>query len=80
MEHELSHVTVSEAARRIGVRPRDISDLIYNRVLRDDIMPIITGRRMIPVSYLPQIVAALERAGRKVRGLVEPPAECASAE
>ena len=27
----MSHLTASEVARRLGVRPRDISDLFYRR-------------------------------------------------
>ncbi len=60
------HLNVSEAARRIGANPRDISDLFYKRELRDDIAPIIAGRRMIPADYLDTIRAALRRAGRPV--------------
>lgn len=56
------HLTVS-VARLLGVRPRDISDLFYRRVLRDDLCPIVGGRRLIPPSYVSVIAAALRRAG-----------------
>ena len=59
-------LTVSEAARQIGARPRDITDLFYRRLLRDDLCPIVGDRRLIPQDYLPQIAAALRRKGRLV--------------
>jgi hypothetical protein len=62
----MEHITVSEAARQIGASPRDISDLFYKRALRDDLAPIISGRRMIPTTYVDTIRAALRRAGRPV--------------
>src|SRR4051794_21028114 len=39
-------LTVSEAARRLGVRPRDLSDLFYQRRLPDDLCPLVGGRRL----------------------------------
>lgn len=59
-------LSVSEAARRLGARPKDISDLFYRRELRDDLCPIIAGRRIIPESYLAMIDMALKRHGRPV--------------
>lgn len=63
----MQHLTVSEVARRIGARPRDISDLFYTRSLRDDLCPIVGGRRLIPPSYVSVIAASLRRAGKAVR-------------
>ncbi len=60
----MQQLSVSEAARRLGARPRDISDLFYRRELRDDLCPIVAGRRLIPASYLDTIAAALRRRGR----------------
>lgn len=51
--------TVSEVARQVGARPRDISDLFYQRLLSDEKCPIIGGRRIIPPDYLPVITATL---------------------
>jgi hypothetical protein len=59
-------LTVSEAAREILANPRDITRLFYDRKLRDDICPIVRGRRQIPRSYLDEIRAALRRAGCQV--------------
>jgi hypothetical protein len=62
----MSHLNVSEAARQLGARPRDISDLFYKRALRDDLCPIVGGRRMIPTDSLEMIRMALKRNGRPV--------------
>jgi hypothetical protein len=55
--------TVSEIARQFGVPPRTISDLFYARRLDDRRCPIVGGRRMIPVEYLPDVESALRTAG-----------------
>ncbi len=57
-------LTVSEVARRLGANPRDISNLFYVRKLRDDLCPIVDGRRLIPDHYLDMIAMALRRAGK----------------
>jgi hypothetical protein len=59
-------LSVSTAARRLGARPQDITDLFYKRQLRDDLCPIVGGRRVIPLDYLPLIEAALKRAHKAV--------------
>ena len=63
MEEQLS---VSQVARRIGAKPKDISDLFYSRKLRDDICPILAGRRIIPESYIDTIIRVLRRHKRLV--------------
>jgi hypothetical protein len=62
----MKHLSVLEAARRLKARPRDISDLFYRRRLRDDLCPIVGGRRLIPEGYVETIAAELTRAGRPV--------------
>jgi hypothetical protein len=57
-------LSVSEVARRLGAAPRDISDLFYRRELRDDLCPIVAGRRLIPESYIPQVELALRHHRR----------------
>jgi hypothetical protein len=57
-------INVSEAARRLGANPKDISTLFYTRQLRDDLCPVVAGRRMIPIEYVDLIAAALKRAGK----------------
>lgn len=60
-------LTVSEAARQlrlqlgVDINPRNISTLLYERALRDDLCPIVGGRRLIPSEYLGQIATALRR-------------------
>jgi hypothetical protein len=56
--------TASDIARRLGVRPRDVSELFYNRKVKDDDCPIVAGRRLIPESYVNIIETALRRAGK----------------
>ena len=62
----MKHLSVSEAARHLGARPRDISDLFYRRRLRDDLCPIVAGRRLIPEDYLEVIASALRQSGHPV--------------
>ncbi len=67
------YLIVSEVARAIqeatgaSVNPRDISTLFYQRILRDDLCPIVGGRRMIPADYVKQVENALRRAGKIAR-------------
>ena len=58
------YLSVSEAARFLRARPRDISDLFYRRRLRDDLCPIVAGRRLIPEDYLDMVASELTKAGR----------------
>lgn len=59
--------SVGEAARLIGVQPRDISTLFYRGLVRNDIGPITGGRRLIAESNLPLLVFALKRAGYRCK-------------
>lgn len=59
-------LSVSEVARRLGANPKDVSDLFYRRRLRDDLCPIVAGRRLIPEDYVGIVAMALKRAGRPV--------------
>lgn len=62
-------LTVSSAAREIEhrrncrVRPRDISNLLYDRRIDDRLCPIIAGHRMIAPEVLPLIEKALIERG-----------------
>jgi hypothetical protein len=62
----MTYLSVSEVARRLGAKPKDISDLLYRRAVRDDLCPIVAGRRLIPEHCLSVIEMALKRAGRPV--------------
>ena len=59
-----AYLSVSDVARRLGANPKDISDLFYRRELRDDLCPIIAGRRLIPEGYVEEIDRVLSRHGR----------------
>ena len=60
---------VSEVARELSkrnravIRPRDISDLFYKRLLPDDRCPVQGGRRKIPHDFVPVIEESLRRRG-----------------
>lgn len=58
--------TVGDVAKIIGrgVRPQDITGLFYAQRLRDDLCPIVGGRRLIPVDYIDIIRMELRRAGK----------------
>ncbi len=58
--------SVSQVARLLGAKPKDISDLFYSRELRDDIAPIVAGRRLIPEGYIDTIQTVLRRHDRQV--------------
>ena len=62
----MTYLSVSQVARRLKARPRDVSDLFYRRRLRDDLCPIVGGRRLIPEGYLDMVAAELAKAGRPV--------------
>ena len=55
-----NYLTVSDVVRELGIRPRDVSDLFYQRRLDDAECPVIGGRRLIPSSYVPFIRATLQ--------------------
>jgi hypothetical protein len=57
--------TVSDLARRLDVRPREISDLFYARRLPESFCRLVGGRRLIPEESVPAIVAALARQKKK---------------
>ena len=60
----MQHHSVSEVARRIGARPKDISDLFYQRKLDDQRCPIVAGRRLIPDDYVPLVETTLRSLKR----------------
>ena len=56
--------SVSNVARKLGVAPKLISDLFYTRVLNDDKAPVLSGRRVIPESYVETIREELIKRGK----------------
>lgn len=63
----MTPLSVGELARRLGVRPVQITQLFYERRLRDDLAPIVAGRRLIPPDYVTVIAMELQRRGIEVR-------------
>jgi hypothetical protein len=59
----MEFLSVSEVARQLGVKPKAISDLLYQRELRDDLCPIVGGRRLIPRNCLTTIREVLIERG-----------------
>ena len=57
---------VGDVARLLGVRPPQITDLFYKGHLRDDLCPIVGGRRLIPPEYVSLIAMGLRRKGIQV--------------
>lgn len=68
IEHSTSGppmLSVSDAARRLNVNPRFISDLFYQRKVDDSLAPVQpSGRRLIPEDQLHVIARELRKAGR----------------
>ena len=60
-------LSVGEVGREFGVRPSVITALFYEGRLRDDLCPIVAGRRLIPSSYLRIIAMELRRKGIHVK-------------
>lgn len=55
--------TISALARKNNIAPRKISDLFYARKLDESVCPLIAGRRLIPLTYVPVIEAILRASG-----------------
>jgi len=57
-------ISLSDAALRLGVRPKVICDLLWTRAIDSDRCPLIGRTRAIPVEYLPTIHAVLVAKGK----------------
>lgn len=60
-------LSVGDVARLLGVRPSRITQLFYERKLREDLCPIVSGRRLIPPEYVEVIAMELRRKGIEMR-------------
>ena len=60
-------LSVGDVARKLGVRPSQVTQLFYEQRLRDDLCPIVAGRRLIPPDYCEVIALELRRKGISVR-------------
>ena len=56
-------LSVGDVARQLNVKPASITQLFYERRLRDDLCPIVGGRRIIPPDYIDVIAMELRRKG-----------------
>lgn len=63
------YLSVGGAARRLGVKPYQISKLFDQRLLREDLCPLVAGRRLIPDRYLPTVAAELRGKGITVSNI-----------
>ena len=60
----ITHVGAMEAARLTGAKsPKAVSDLFWMGDLDLEKCPVVSGRRLIPIDYLPEIRQALKRRG-----------------
>jgi hypothetical protein len=55
----LTHMRIEEAAERLGVAPRVLSNALTDRKLDSSRCPIVEGQRLIAVDYLPTIAGML---------------------
>ncbi len=60
----MTFLSVTDAARKVGCRPRDISDAFYNGYLDDAKVVRVANRRAIPVEYLSEIHRVLTERGK----------------
>lgn len=60
------YLGVGDVADILSVRPAQITSLFYERRLRDDLCPIVSGRRLIPPNYVQIIAMELRRKGIEV--------------
>lgn len=63
----MEYLSVGDVARKLDVRPSVVTQLFYERKLRDDLCPIVGGRRLIPPSYVQLIEIQLRRKGVAVK-------------
>ena len=62
-----NQLSVGDVARHLNVRPAQVTQLFYERRLRDDLAPIVAGRRLISPELVPVIVMELRRKGIRVQ-------------
>lgn len=57
-------LTPSQAARKLGCSPPDVSQVFYRRLLPDSAAPIVGRTRQIPEALLPQLAEKLRQIGK----------------
>ena len=71
-------LSVGDVAKELDVRPAQVTQLFYERRLRDDLCPIVAGRRLIPPNYLGMIAMALRQKGIEVHTVSDAQEGCKS--
>jgi len=61
---DTKYFLTGELAKRWGILPKIITDCFYQGKLRDDICPVVSGRRIIPDWYIEHIERVLRREGK----------------
>jgi len=57
-------LSVGAVAKRLGLKPGDITRLFYDGRISDDLAPVVAGRRLIPEELVPVIAMELRRRGK----------------
>ena len=60
----MTTTTLGGVRSNFGVAPRVLSDLFYNKIIDDDGCTLIGRTRLIPITFLPKIEAALRERGK----------------
>ena len=60
-------LAVGDVADRLGVAPRQVTELFYTRRVNPKRAPVVAGRRLIPVELVSVIAMELRRKGIRVR-------------
>lgn len=66
-----AQVFVGEVARQLRCTPQEITLLFYRRFLDNARCPVISGRRLIPADYIPEIKRVV-REQRQLRAARHP--------
>ena len=68
----MEYRSISEVARELPVRPRDISDAFYARQLDDSKCLIVGRRRLIPPDYIDEIRRVMGELGKLPGSTIKP--------
>ena len=63
-ESDMRYLGIGEIAAQLGVSPRLVSDVLYQRRVDLTGCLLVAGRRLVPTALVPQIADALREAGR----------------
>ena len=57
------YLSIGQVAQRFRVPPQRLTNLFYREQLSGDSCPVVSGRRLIPLSYLAEIERVLKQRG-----------------